>query len=374
MNAATSSALLAGMPSELVREIKWGLKQSELMAKNPGDLVKMVLGLLDDASYRREANEDIEAVDAPEPMPDPDQYEELGINEVNFAKAMWDENYQRAFESSRRSADQATAPELAGYRAWWWFQTSVAASLLGNATAEKDALQRSVYCGINSGWTSRMLRDRGSSPASASPTDVEANTEGVWDLIDKWGWAGPGFEQCVTRMQEGLKTQYHKAFHEGLESLGKCLGAQTIRTTEHGAPDVVWTFANDVHIAFEAKTEKKPDGTLSKKDLQETKGHADWVRDRLQNQETTVIETVAVSENPTVHQIALPFTAGVFHVTPNDLASLCKQVVEVLRNVRIKFSGCDFADSAAEVSSKLRDNGMGVKAIMQTLTANPLKK
>jgi hypothetical protein len=137
----------------------------------------------------------------------------------------------------------------------------------------------------------------------------------------------------------------------------------------------VWSFANDAHIAFEAKTEKKPDPVLSKKDLQQTKGHRDWVCERLCDGRTTaVIETVAVSEDSKVHQIGLPFTAGVFHVTPNSLAALADRVVEVLRNVRIKFSGREFGAAASDLSVVLQTNGLDVTSILKALTANPLKK
>ena len=215
----------------------------------------------------------------------------------------------------------------------------------------------------------------GSIPPPPSETHVEPNAQGVWDLLDNWGWAGPTFEEHVEQMQAQLSDPYHVAFHEGVEALGKCLGAQTTRLTEAGAPDVVWTFANDVHIAFEAKTEKKSDAALSKKDLQQTRGHRDWVCERLCDGRTTaVIETVAVSEDPKVHQIGLPFTAGVFHMTPKSLASLVDHVVKVLRDVRIKFSGRDFAAAAPELSAVLRNSGLDVKTILKTVTANPLKK
>ena len=73
-------------------------------------------------------------------------------------------------------------------------------------------------------------------------------------------------------MSERLKDRNHVAYHQGLETLGLCFGATTTRATDQGAPDVIWSFAGDFHLAFEAKTEKGKDSKLSKSDLQEARG------------------------------------------------------------------------------------------------------
>jgi hypothetical protein len=46
-------------------------------------------------------------------------------------------------------------------------------------------------------------------------------------------------------------------FHEELQRLGDAVGAQTTRLTTGGVPDVIWSFDNNVHFVFEAKTDKK---------------------------------------------------------------------------------------------------------------------
>src|SRR5205807_10337070 len=70
----------------------------------------------------------------------------------------------------------------------------------------------------------------------------------------------------------------------------------------------VWSFHNDFHIAYEAKTEKKESGLLSKKDLQEAKGHPEWVRAHLcDDQVKAIVEVVVVAPSPSLHQICASF-------------------------------------------------------------------
>ncbi len=280
VNSATSSSLLQSFPPELAAEITWGVQQSELAAKAPQDLVNMMLGLIADAAYRKTADGDIASIQAKHTAAVPKDYEEVGLDEVRYASAMWEENYPQAFEMARAIADRITSPELSGYRAWWWYLAAVAASLMGDKKIEQDALRRGSRCGINSGWLNQLLLDR-KVAAPEKSEGIEPNAEGLWDVLTKWGWAGPYFEQKITQMLSQLDDPYHVAYHEGLEALGKCFGAMTTRTTAMGVPDVVWSFPGDFHLTFEAKTEKSADGKLSKKDVQNAKDHPDWVRANL---------------------------------------------------------------------------------------------
>jgi hypothetical protein len=376
VNAATSSALLAGMPAELAAEIDWGVKQSELAAKNHGDaLIEMIAGLLDESDYRDGANSDIDAVPPRPHQDDPAQYEQFGISEVKFARAMWDENFAQAAEIGRGIADHITAPELSGYRAWWWYLTSTAAGLFGESDMELDALRRGSKCGVNGGWLNRVLRDRGETPTPTSDLGVEPNAERLWDLLTNWGWAGPGFHQKVTEMLTHLGTQYHVDFHQGLEALGKSVGALTTRVTEQGAPDVVWSFPSDLHFVFEAKTEKKDGGQFSKKDLQEAKGHPDWVRANLcEGRPEATIEPVIIGADAAVHSAGLPFTGGLYHLSPDEILKWAQGVVEAVTELRLKFSGKEFAASATAFSTTVRNKKIDLESIAAFITSTPLKK
>ncbi len=374
VNSATSSSLLQSFPPELAAEITWGVQQSELAAKGPKDLVSMVLGLIADAAYRKAADADIASIQAKQAAPILKDYEEVGIDEVRYAGAMWEENFTHAFETARAIADRITSPELSGYRAWWWYLAAVASSLLGDKNIEQDALRRGSRCGINSGWLNQLLRDRKAAPPDKTE-GIEPNAESLWDVLAKWGWAGPYFEQNIAKMLSQLNNTYHAAYHEGLEALGKCFGAKTTRITEMGAPDVVWSFPDDFHLTFEAKTEKSADGKLSKKDVQNAKGHPDWVRANLcRDAASAKIAAIVVAPSPDLSQIALPFTGNLLYVSPDEMQKLAAQVAESVRKLRIKFSGREFAEAAVEFSAELRNAGLDLSGLNKALLSTPLKK
>lgn len=375
VNAATSSSLLSGFPVELANEIAWGVQQSELAAKKPEELVEMMLGLILDPEYRKGADDTLENVEGARAEMQPRDYEATGSDEVRFAKAMWDGNFQYAHETAHRIADQITSPELSGYRAWWWYLASIAASLAKDGKAEQDCLTRGSKCGVNSGWLNQLLRSRNQALSYQKNVDIEPNAETLWDCLTRWGWAGPAFEQRIKSMLDHLGDAYHVRYHEGLDALGRLFGGITTRNTEQGAPDVVWSFANDLHVAFEAKTEKKADSELSKKDLQEAKGHLDWVRDRLcQDSETADIQAIVVAPTPTLHQIALPFAGGLFYSAPPNLMKIAQKAAESVRKLRVRFGGRDFADAAVEFSSEMRNMGLDLGSLKTAILADRLKR
>ncbi len=374
VNSATSPTLLKSFPAELAAEINWGVQQSGLASTEPAALVNMILGLIADPAYRKAADAAIEGIQARQPEPTLKDYEEAGPDEVRYATAMWEENFPYALETARGIADQISSPELSGYRAWWLYLASVSASLAHDNGAEQDCLRRGSKCSINSGWLNRLLQERKAATPEKSE-QIQPNAEGVWDALTKWGWAGPHFEEQMGKMLRQLSDPYYVGYHEGLEILGKCFGARTTRTTEPGAPDVVWSFLNDFHITFEAKTEKNPTGELSKKDVQNAKGHPEWVRAKLCNDSKTAeVAPMVVAPSPKTSQIALPFAEGLLYVSPEKIRKLAEQVADGVRKLRVTFSGRDFPEAALEFSAALRNSGLDADALRKILLSEPLKK
>ena len=197
----------------------------------------------------------------------------------------------------------------------------------------------------------------------------------MWELFERWGWAGPRFDQNLSLLLQQLDGQYYVRYHEGLETLGRCFGAETTRVTDQGAPDVVWSFQDDIHFVFEAKTEKRPGGQISKRDLQEAKGHPEWVRARLcEGRASATIEPIIVSAATAVHAVGLPFTGGLYHLKPEAIRKWAGEAAEALRAMRIQFSGREFASAALEFSARIRAERMDIESVSVFATAAQLKK
>ena len=373
VNASVSEVLLAGMPAELAAEIRWGLKQVEA-AKSPSEVADMIRWLLVDADYRESADASIGEATGAGPMEKQlEDYEQVGADEVYFARAMWDEDYGRALELARLIADRITAEELAGYRAWWWYLASMAAALAKNTNGAHDALRRGAACGVNAGYLRRVAIHRAAGTVTVAVGDLEQNDEAIWDLLECWGWAGPKFAANIENLRSQLDDPCHAAYHDGLETLGKCVGAVTLHTTEPGGPDVVWSFPADTHFSFEAKTEKKEGGQLSKWDLLEARGHADWVRARVADDDkTATVDPIVVSPDPAVHEIGEPFKGGLYYLAPCEICTFAHEVSKQIYQLRLKYAGRDYSSARKELSVDIRAMKLDVKSTVAFLKRSSL--
>lgn len=370
VDIASSKTAVKQMPEELQKELAWGVEQVEGSSNDMSVLVKMAVGLVETPSYRKEANDAIAEMSALSPNEEHD--DETGVDEVRFSAAMWGGDYKFAFETARHLAEQATTPELAGYRGWWWYLASVAARLAGFHSAEIDCLWHSSKSGVYTGFAAHLLSERNALTANASAFQGAPNVEGIWDTLQEWGWSGPSFDKKIDLMLKNLKSDESGKFHQGMEFLGKCLGSPAVRSTEQGAPDVLWPFANSFCFCFEAKTEKKPEGSIHKSDLEEARLHPDWAKHHLkfENHEFVV---VVVSPTSKLDDIAVPFAKGLFVVTPDQVRTWASKVVESLRQIRAKFAGSDYVQKEKEFAAEVNAAQLDFESVRKLLTKTRLK-
>ena len=370
VNSCTTPAMVEGLPGEIQRELKWGIEQCETGKKDAGMIKEITLGLLSDANYRKEANESVEEVYIPPVKQDPHDYDKAGKLEVNYSSALWAEDYSHALEVARGQADETNAPELAGYRAWWWFLAAVAARLLEETETENDCLTRGRKAGINSGFLDHLLRARSKKDqhqTTSDPSDVQA--EAIWRILEQWGWQGPEFGKKLAEMEHGLSEPSSPTqFNIGLERVGECIGARVIRPTGEGAPDVVWVF-HDKCFTFENKSDKKTGGALAKKEILQAKGHPDWFRANYQELKNIVIQPMVASPVRDTDVSAKPHTPGLFYVSIDALREVGKTLSGTLSKIRTTFAGKEYPAVRDQLRAAIRSGGINRAAIDKLLSA-----
>lgn len=370
VDIATSQSAVKQMPVELQNELAWGIQQVRGAAEDMQTVVDMTLGLIEDRNYRKEANEEIAKVDSN--TSGLFEEDDSGTEEVKFSRALWDGDYTFAFETARSIAERANTPSMAGFRGWWWYLASVAARLDGNKTAEIDCLWHSSKSGVYTGFAPHLLSERKADKAAEPSLAVPINVEALWENVETWGWSGPAFDRKLESMSNLVKSDEPTKFHEGLELLGRCVGASAVRPTASGTPDVIWLFVDKFCACFEAKTDKKADGYIYKKDLEETKLHPEWAQHQLKLGDGCEVVSVLISPTPRVDKIALPFVEGIFYLTPMALRALAARTVTVLRTFRAKFAGRDYSDAEKEFAAEVIAAKLDYESIRTFVTGSRL--
>lgn len=339
------------LPGEIQRELAWGLEQGEVARENSDMLIEMVVGLLTDKQYRKDANESIAELDIPDQIGDELGDEDSGKAEVLYVRAMWSDDYTGAYQIARRIADHINLPALAGYRAWWLFLGSIAAQAAGETEGEIDCLKRAKAIGVNSGFLDRLLRLRTKGAAKVdNATVLDVQAESIWNQLASWGWQGPVFRKKLDAMTDGLsQPNNYTNFHIGLERLGQCLGAEAIRSTADGAPDVVWVF-HDRCYTFEAKAGAQ----LSKKYVLQAKGHPDWVKAERPELRNIPIQPLIVSAGSEVDDVARPYVNGLNFISTANILNFGQSVAAKLKTLRTQFAGKDFGAARDPLKAEIQ--------------------
>ena len=137
---------------------------------------------------------------------------------------------------------------------------------------------------------------------------------------------------------------------------------------------MVWSFEGNIHVVFEAKSEKSADGALSKDDVLQAKGHVDWVKAKLvSDAEAARVVPVIVSPTSTLHNAARPHTDGLFWIHPDQVTKLARATAEVLSEARTAYSGKDFGRVKGELSAKLKLSNLHLDGVIELLMKNPLQ-
>src|SRR5262249_34846727 len=101
---------------------------------------------------------------------------------------------------------------------------------------------------------------------------------GLKGLLEAHGRVGPQCGKAISQQRDKIHATASNRFEQGLEMLGRLLGAKAQRFTENGEPDGFWLFGDWLAFVFEAKTDEDPSGRISLNTVRQAASHEQTVR------------------------------------------------------------------------------------------------
>ena len=191
----------------------------------------------------------------------------------------------------------------------------------------------------------------------------------LYGAITRWGFHGTRFRDKMAEGAGHLAEDEHRRFHQGLEFLGRLLGWESIRPTNDGDPDCVWTIGHDLYVTLEAKSEQKQDGKIGKGDVQQAVGHVDWVREHLNPAEDARVFAVIVTSREKPAVSAKPHADGLHHMSPAAIRELGARAITAVEGIRNRVAGVDEHEAFAIIRQKLSHGDLMPDDIVALLTA-----
>lgn len=300
------------------------------------------------------------------------------VHEVRYLNFLWNCEYPKAVSAARDVLAALSGDALRGYRAWWYYLggnaahlaalgglpafQSVAAELFANASAAAQTLP----------WLNqlRIVPQKDGRIADQDP-DLSKMIERLELQFEKFGSNNSAkIEKASASIRNGLRAHDSDSFEAAQVQLGDLLGFHAENSNEDGAPDPWWVLGTDIGIVFEDYTETGTNPQLSKKKVQQGKGHKDWLKYDYHDVEFSVIFCANLKS---INGSSERFLDGMFYCSIEDFIAFSERCLAMVRSLWDSFPGVGDMLWRDEAITTIRQHQLTPKDILQLLTTTRLQ-
>lgn len=264
--------------------------------------------------------------------------------EIAWQRALWDEDYPKAYEAAREVLGGLNDASLRGYRALWHYLAGSAAELAaadGDAGFEAQAklqFKKAKEAASGIPWLVALARSGASAPTpeECNQATIMLQVERLEAQLAKLGTLhNRAFSAREKEIRDGL--QDGETFEQAQVLLGEHLGFAAGKRESDASPDPWWT-VGDVTLVFEDHANAKV-GTavIDATKARQAGSHPDWVRDSVPGAAGTTIYPILVTPAKKAKQGAMPHLGRVLHWDLEDFRAWAEQALVTVRELRRSF-------------------------------------
>jgi hypothetical protein len=262
--------------------------------------------------------------------------------EIEFTYCLWNGQYEKAY----RAADAVLGclsggEEMRAYQCFWQHQAAVAAFLNWRQTSQDsfrnvaiERLNNAAKGNFGIHWLSALAGKLGGKSPSVEEPMPSDWVSGLEALLAEVGLVGPKFDRIVAEQSTFIRATEAKKFHQGLNFLGRMLGAITHEWKGDAKPDGFWRYGFSEGFVFEAKTEEFVTGDIAVKTVRQAMTHEKCVRDDALVPVFAPCYTVVVSPRTTIETEARTHAQKLFHCQHDVLVELFDRAAAALTELR----------------------------------------
>ncbi|MDE1146728.1 MAG: DEAD/DEAH box helicase family protein [Azospirillaceae bacterium] len=313
------------------------------------------------------------------PFPAMDDLSNAVPHEIAWQRALWDEDYSKAFEAARDVLGLLTNPDLRGYRALWHYLAGSAAQLAANdgdtalqAQAKAQFRQaKEASSGIT--WLVGLARASGIPPTAeeSQHAAVMAQVERLEAYLHKLGTVhNRAFSAREKKIREGLATGAD--FETAQVLLGEHLGFEAGKKEEDASPDPWWRIGEFAFV-FEDHANASADAFIDATKARQAASHPDWLREHVPGTAGANIQSVLVSPVSKAKKGAMPHLGRVTFWGLTDFRSWSDKALEAMRELRREFVESGDLAWRAQAAQKLQEIRADAPSLSAWLSARPAK-
>ena len=267
--------------------------------------------------------------------------------EINWQKALWNDDFVDAYDAARDVLSQLKAPELKGYRALWSYLAGAAADKATEAGfGDFGAQAREHYnlakkATISIPWLSMLSRELN------IPTDepqlefrnllAMQQVEEIEGYFDSLGLLNnTKFTSKEILIREGLRDK--DSFEAAQVLLGKHMGFKAFKEETEASPDPWWTIG-DLVIVFEDHVGAQDTSLLSPEKARQVALHPNWIKNHDAMYSNSQILPVLVTPVTKARDGAMPHLIGVSCWNSYEFLIWSDQILDLVRELRSSYTG-----------------------------------
>ncbi len=354
---------VAGMHPELQAEVAFGIENSSEHANEV--FLDLTRAFLERSAEWDRAEEHIKAERAKSVKhadPGAAALQKAAELEIDFTYALWNGTFERAYDlADKVLACLSGGEEMRAYRCFWQHQAAVAAFLQWKQS-ENDAFRNHAITRLSEAAKANL----GIRWLSALATKLGGESLFTEDIVplDEWfaeierllryvGTTGAKFGRLIAEQRDFIAATEAKKFHQGLEFLGKLLGARTHVWPEGSpTPDGFWGFGFTTGYTFEAKTDQFTAGTIGISTVRQAKTHERCVEQEKLLPTHAVCHTVVVSPRTMLERDVRIHCDDLYHCSHAaavDLFDKAAAAFTAFRTIAAKVDTGTLADEAERI-------------------------
>lgn len=264
-----------------------------------------------------------------------------------YQEAIWNKNYEQAFDKARSILGKLNEPKLRGYRALWHYLAGSAAWLaFKDGSAGFDTLAREQYStALKAERTLPWLVPLSKLAGLREQGDLIQKDKDTWNVIerlestfDKYGTLNDyKYDKFETEIRLKLEQNEAKSFEDGHAKLGTLLGFNAQNRNDIASPDPWWMANGTFCFVFEDHSDAKPENSLSVDKARQACTHPNWVRENLPIEDGCIIISVLVTPVSVADAAALPHLNEVLVWNLTDFRNWANNAMTVVRELRKQY-------------------------------------
>ncbi|MCS3805834.1 hypothetical protein HNO92_003262 [Chromobacterium alkanivorans] len=358
---------------ELQAELEFGIEQSTGVDEKT-ILENFNIFLKHDEEWEV-ANESIlEARNAARQSEFPAMHELAAVvrHEITWQRALWNEDYVKAYEATRDVLGGLNDAGLRGYRALWHYLAGSVAQLAadnGETGFDKQAkaqFGKAKEAATGIPWLVALARKEAAPPTQKErdQTTLMLQVEQLELQLQKLGTVhNRALSTRESEIREGLKCG--ESFEQAQVLLGEHLGFTSGKREVDASPDP-WWIVGDVMIVFEDHANAKGEtSVIDATKARQAASHPDWVRENVPGTAHATIYPVLVTPAKSAKEGAMPHLKRVSHWALDDFREWAEQALITIRELRRNFiepGDLEWRAQAAEALESIRADAPGLAA------------